>query len=50
MKGQAWTSVVVHPIAQLDQIKELIGEIKDKQEEHALPVSNNDNGKSVSPP
>lgn len=47
VKGQGWTSVVVRPIA---QINKLIGEIKDKQEEHALPVSKSDNGKSISPP
>ena len=39
MKGQGWTSVVVRPIA---QINELIGEIKDKQEKHALSVSKSD--------
>ena len=47
MKGKGWTLVVVHPKAKVDEIKELIGKIKDKQEKHAPPVSKSDNEKSA---
>lgn len=50
IKGQGWTSVVIHPKPKVDEIKELIGEIQDKQEKHTPLVSRNNNGKSSSPP
>ena len=34
IKGQGWSSVVVHPKPKVDEIKEMIGEIQDKQEKH----------------
>lgn len=50
VKGQGWTSKVIHPKPKVDEIKELIGEINDKQEKHAPPVSRKKNGKSLHPP
>lgn len=49
IKGQGWTLVVIHPKHKVDEIREFIGEIQDKQE-HTLHVSRNKNGKSSSPP
>ena len=49
MKGKGWTSVVIHPKPKVEEIKELIREIQDKQEKNTLPLSTNYKGESSSP-
>lgn len=49
MKGKGWSSIVIHPEPKVEDIKELIGEIQDKQEKHTLPLSTNYEGESSSP-
>ena len=49
MKGQGWTSVVIHPKPKVEEIKELIEEIQDQQEKHTLPLSTNYKEESSSP-
>ena len=36
LKGKGWNSVVIHPEPKVEEIKELIREIKDKKEKHTL--------------
>ena len=50
IKGQGWTLVVVHPKPKVEEIKELIGEIQDKQGKHTLPLSGIHKGESSSSP
>ena len=50
IKGKGWTSVVTHPLPKVEEIKELIGEIQNKQEDHELPMSGIQNGESSNPP
>ena len=49
MKGKGWTLVVIHFDPKVEEIKELIGEIQDKQEKHTLPLSTSYKGESSSP-
>ena len=49
VKGKGWTSVVIHPEPKVDEIKELIGDIQDKQEKNTCPLSKSCKGESSSP-
>ena len=45
IKGQGWTSIVIHPKPKIDKIIELIGGIQDQKEKHTFPISKINNEK-----
>ncbi len=49
VKGKGFTSVVIHPKLEVEEIKELIGKIQDKQEKYAIPLSTDYEGDLSSP-